>query len=90
MQSGKISNRLKRDMNPRDAEISFQCLSPDCVRVIEIIGGASIHHEDVQRDSDIVTELEKRYIFFAKQAEIARRRLKLGHSCMFNVYFREP
>jgi hypothetical protein len=90
MQAGRVSTRLQRDMNPRDAEISFQCLPLDCVRVTEMIGGASIRHEDVQRDSDIVTELEKRYIFFAKQAEIARRRLKLGHSCMFNVYFREP
>jgi hypothetical protein len=37
-----------------------------------------------------VTELEDKYIFFAKQADIARRELRIGHSCVFNVYFREP
>jgi hypothetical protein len=37
-----------------------------------------------------VTELETRYIFFAKQADIARRQVKRGHSCIFNVYFRQP
>jgi hypothetical protein len=37
-----------------------------------------------------VAELEERYIFFAKQADIARRKLRLGHSCVFNVYRREP
>jgi hypothetical protein len=37
-----------------------------------------------------VTEIEERYIFFAKQADIAREQVSLGHSCAFNVYFREP
>jgi hypothetical protein len=37
-----------------------------------------------------VTEIEARYIFFAKQADIAREQVGLGHSCEFNVYFREP
>ena len=77
-------------MNPRDAVISFQCLPPNIVRVIEVIDGEGTHHEEVQRHPDVVTELEERYIFFAKQADIARRELRLGHSCAFNVYFREP
>jgi hypothetical protein len=77
-------------MNPRDAVITFQCLPPDFVRVIERIDGASIQHREVQRHPDIVTELEAKYIFFAKQADIARRKLRFGHSCVFNVYFREP
>jgi hypothetical protein len=90
MQGGMVSNKLQRDMSPRDAVITFQCLSPDFVRVIEMIDGESIQHQEVQRHPYVVAELEKRYIFFAKQADIARRKLRLGHSCVFNVYFREP
>ena len=77
-------------MNPRDAVITLQCLPPDFVRVIERIGGESILHREVQRHPDVVAELEERYIFFAKQADIARQNLRLGHSCEFNVYFRQP
>jgi hypothetical protein len=77
-------------MNPRDVVITFQCLPPDFVRVIEMIDGESIRHQEVERHPDVVTELEAKYIFFAKQADIARKKVMLGHSCMFNVYFREP
>ena len=90
MHGGMVSNRLQRDMTPRDAVISFQCSSPDIVLVSEIISGERIRHQEVQRGLDVVTEVEKRYIFFAEQADIARRKLRLGHSCVFNVYFREP
>jgi hypothetical protein len=90
MQGGMVANRLQCDMNPRDAVITLQCLSPDLVRVIEMIDGESTRHKEIQRCPDIVTELEERYIFFAKQANTARRNLRLGHSCVFNVYFREP
>ena len=77
-------------MNPRDAVITFQCLSPDFVRVIEMIDGESVRHQEVERHPNVVTELEERYIFFAKQADLAREQVRLGHSCAFNVYFREP
>jgi hypothetical protein len=77
-------------MSPRDAVITFQCLPPDSVRVTEMIEGESIRHHEIQWNSDVVTELEQRYIFFAKQADMARRRLRLGHSCVFSVYHREP
>jgi 3-hydroxyacyl-CoA dehydrogenase len=90
MLGGMVSNKLQRDMTPRDAVITFHCLSPDLVRVIEMIDGESTRHKEIQRCPDVVTELEQRYIFFAKQANIARRKLRLGHSCVFNVYFREP
>ena len=90
MQGGMVSNRLQRDMTPRDAVISFQCLAPDLVRVIVVIDGESFHRQEVQRHPDVVTKLEEKYIFFAEQADMARRKLKLGHSCSFNVYFREP
>jgi hypothetical protein len=91
MQGRPASNTIERDTKPRDAEISFPCLPPDLVCVIEMIHGESMHHHpQVQRHPNIVTELEEKYIFFAAQADMARRRLKLGHSCSFNVYFREP
>jgi len=84
-----VSNKLQRDMNPRDAVISFQCLPPDLVRVVEMVAGENIRHQEVERHPDVVTRLEERYMFFANQADAARRSLRLGHSCMFNVYFRE-
>ena len=77
-------------MSPRDAVITLHCLPPDLVRVIEMIEGETIRHQEVERHPAVVTELEQRYIFFAKQAKIARRNLRLGRSCVFNVYFREP
>jgi hypothetical protein len=77
-------------MMPRDAVISIQCSSPDFVPVSEIIDGESIHHQEVQRHPHVVAEIEERYIFFAKQADTARSQVMRGHSCLFNVYFREP
>jgi hypothetical protein len=90
MQGSKEFNRLQRDMKPRDATVSFQCSSPGILQVTEIVDGKSIHHREVQRDPGAVTEMEARYMFFAKQADIAREQVGLGHSCEFNVYFREP
>jgi hypothetical protein len=90
MQGGIKSNKLQSDMNPRDAVISFQCFSPDLVQVSETIDGESILHEEVQRHPDVVAEIEERYIFFANQADAARSQVMRGHSCLFNVYFREP
>jgi hypothetical protein len=90
MQGTREFNRLQHDIKPRDAVVSFQCTSPDLVQVSEMIGGESIHHEEVHRDPNVVTEVEERYIFFAKQADLAREQVRLGHSCAFNVYFREP
>jgi hypothetical protein len=77
-------------MKPRDAVISFQCSSPDFVQVSEIIDGENIHHQEVQQDRKVVTEIEERYIFFARQADAAREQIMLGHSCVFNVYRRKP
>ena len=84
------SNRLQRDMTPRDAVVSFQCSPPDYVRVSEVLGGETFHHLTVHRHPDVVAEIEERYIFFAKQADIARDQVKRGRSCAFNVYFRQP
>jgi hypothetical protein len=90
MQGGMQSDKLQHDMRLRDAVVSFTCSPPDLVQVSEIVDGERIHHEEVQRDFDVVTELEAKYIFFAKQADSARRQVRRGHSCAFNVYFREP
>ena len=89
MQGGMVSNRLQRDMTPRDAVISFQCRPPNFVHMIELIDGKSIRHQVVERHPDLVTKLEERYMFFANQADKARRSLRLGQSCVFSVYFRE-
>ena len=82
--------KLQRDMNPRDAVISFRCSSPDFVQVSETIDGESVHHREVQRHPDVVAEIEERYMFFANQADAARNQVMRGHSCLFSVYFREP
>lgn len=89
MQGGMVANRLQNDMHSRDAVVRFQCSAPDLVCVVETIGG-EIHSQEFPRSPGVVTELEERYIFFANQADMARRQLKRGQSCEFNVYFREP
>ena len=77
-------------MKTRDAVITFQCIPPDSVQVSETIDGENIHHQQVQRDHDVVTQMERKYMFFAKQADIARKQIMRGRTCVFNVYFREP
>src|ERR1035437_8908910 len=71
MQGSKEFNRLQHDMKHRDATVSFQCSSPGILQVTEMIDGKRIHHREVQRDPGAVTEIEARYMFFAKQAEKA-------------------
>jgi hypothetical protein len=90
MQGSNEFNRLQRDMMPRDAVISFRCSAPDFVQVSETIDGECLHHPEVQRHAEVVAEIEEIYIFFAKQADAARSQVMRGHSCLFNVYFREP
>jgi hypothetical protein len=77
-------------MKLRDAVIRFECLSPDLVQVTETIDGERLLHEEVQRYTDVVTQLEQRYIFFANEADVARRLVRRGRSCTLSVYFREP
>jgi hypothetical protein len=74
----------------RDAVITFLCISPDFVQVNETIDGENVHHEQVQRCPGVVTEMENKYMFFAEEADIARRQIMRGKSCVFDVYFREP
>ena len=77
-------------MKRRDALISFQSSLPDLVQVSEVIKGKSIHTQMMQRNSDAVTKMETKYMFFADEAETAKKLVARGHSCSFNVYFREP
>ena len=74
----------------RHIALLMKLLSPDIVQVSEMIDGESIHHQEVRRNVDVVTELEQRYMFFARQADVARNHVMHGQSCAFNVYFREP
>jgi hypothetical protein len=55
-----------------------------------MIDAECIYHQEVGWHTDVVAELEAKYIFFAKQGDSARRQIRRGHSCVFNVYFREP
>jgi hypothetical protein len=77
-------------MKPRDAIVTFQCFPPDLVQVSETKNGENTSHMHVLRHPDVVAEMEKKYIFFAEQANIARKQIMKGESCVFNVYFREP
>ena len=77
-------------MKARDAVIIFEFLAPDSVQVNEIVRGEHLRHRKAQRHSDVVTEMEAKYIFFANEADIARKQMMRGRSCMFDVYFREP
>ena len=77
-------------MNPRDAGISFNCYRTDFIQVNELINGEIILSRTMQRHPDVVTEMETKYIFFADEAASARKLVNKGHSCFFNVYFREP
>jgi hypothetical protein len=78
------------DSDKRDAVISFQCSKPDLVQVSEWSDTVSVMHPEVRCHPGVVAEVESRYIFFAKHADVARREIMRGHSCEFNVYFREP
>jgi hypothetical protein len=55
-----------------------------------MIDGEYIRHQKVQRHRNVVAEMETKYIFFADEAYIAMKQVKRGHSCVFDVYFREP
>jgi hypothetical protein len=77
-------------MKTRDAGISFNCFLPGFIQVNELINGEIIQSKTMQRHSDVVTEMETKYMFYADEAASARKLVSRGHSCSFNVYFREP
>jgi hypothetical protein len=73
----------------RDAVIRFECASGS-VKVVETIDGDSIQSQVTPQELDVVGELEDKYIFFGDEAEIARKLIRRGRSCVLSVYFREP
>ena len=77
-------------MKKRDAVVMFRCFNPDFVQVIETIEGSITYHQNTRRHPDVVTQMEKKYMFFGDQADVARKQIMKGTSCEFNVYFREP
>ena len=69
--------------------INFQC-SGGSVKVVETVDGESIRSQVTLQGLDVVAELEERYIFFADEADIARKLIRRGRSGILSVYFREP
>jgi len=61
----------------------------DCVRVAETVDGEAVSRRVLPRDPEIVTELEKKYMFFADEADIARKLVQRGRSFDLSVYFRQ-
>ena len=58
--------------------------------MVEIVDGETTQRRTTLQELDVVSELEEKYIFFADEAEIARKLLRRGRSCVLSVYFREP
>jgi hypothetical protein len=77
-------------LKARDAVVIFESVAPDSVQVNEIIQGEHLRHQKTQRSLRVVTEMESKYMFFANEADIARKQVMRGRSCMFDVFFREP
>jgi hypothetical protein len=76
-------------MKAGDAVISFECVSGS-VKVIESVSGDSLRSWIALQELDVVSELEEKYIFFGDEADIARKLIQRGRSCVLSVYFREP
>jgi hypothetical protein len=85
----RVGGRLYA-MKKRDAVLMFRCFQPDFVQVIETVDGSITYHQNAHRSPEVVTRMEKKYMFFGDQADLARKQVMQGHSCEFNVYFREP
>ena len=69
--------------------ITFECVS-GALTVVEIVDGETTQRRTTLQELDVVSELEEKYIFFADEAEIARKLLRRGRSCVLSGYFREP
>jgi hypothetical protein len=73
----------------RDVTIYFDFLSQDRVRVSEMIDGEAVSCRVLPCDPEIVTLLEEKYIFFADEADLARKFIQRGRSFDLSVYFRQ-
>jgi hypothetical protein len=81
---------MKRINRPLDAEIRFHFGSWNAVEVNEVRSDGGRLTRKFPRGSDVVAELEKRYMFFANEADHARKMIAAGRSCVFYVSLREP
>ena len=79
-----------RNLKPLDATIRFQSCSRDLIQVTELVNGGNILQKEMRQNIDVVAELEKKYIFFADEANTARKLVSKGRSGVFQVYLREP
>jgi hypothetical protein len=82
-----MNAQIKR---PLDAEIRFHFGTWGVVEVNEVRVDGTKRTRNVPRTSDIVTELEESYMFFANEANHARKKIASGFPCAFYVSLREP
>jgi hypothetical protein len=73
----------------RDAVIMIECF-PNSLKIIELVHGEKLRTRTTPQEPDVVSELEEKYIFFADEADIARKLIRRGRSFALSVYFREP
>jgi hypothetical protein len=45
------------------------------VEVIDVIDDKKTHHQEVQKHPDVMTQMEKKYMSFGNQADVARKEL---------------
>jgi len=87
----KPSKNSPRHKKPLDATLRFQQCSPTSIRVSEtLVANGITQRHDFHMGPELMAELEKRYIFYADEADVARKLLARGETCTFEVYLREP
>ena len=72
-----------------DAEIRFHFKGQDFIEVCEVQKSGTRKTQRLPRTTDVVAEVEKRYVFSANEADHARMMIASGHSCVFYVALRE-
>jgi hypothetical protein len=73
----------------RDVVIHFESMSRDFVWVTETRDGERISGRLLPRITDVVSGLEQQYIFFADEADKARKLIRRGRSFNLSVYLRQ-
>lgn len=73
-----------------DAELRLGFPAWNLIEVTEVRYNESNETRQVASDVDVVNDLEQRYIFFANEANHARKMIARRLRCVFYVLFREP
>jgi hypothetical protein len=73
-----------------DAELRIRFPSCDLIEVAEAQLNGPKLVRTVANDTDVVADLEQRYIFFANEAKHARYMIAQRLNCVFYVLLREP